>query len=92
MSTNVEPPMLAVGQCYLIESITSNLYVGRLLAISPLGDVILGEAAWVSETGRLHEFMARGRTDGMEIEPIGTRCIRYASWSPWPHPLFTEAE
>lgn len=79
-----------VGKNYLFESITSNLYVGRLVEVGFNGEVLLEDAAWVSETGRLNEFMRNGRAENMEVEIVGTKGLRYASWSPWPHALFEE--
>jgi hypothetical protein len=82
---------LTVGQCYIVTEVTSMVYVGRVLAITGLHDVVLEDAAWVSETGRyLSTFLRTGRAESMEIEPVGIRSVHYAGWSPWPHSLFTE--
>jgi hypothetical protein len=79
-----------IGKNYLFESITSNLYVGRLVEVGFSGEVLLEDAAWISETGRLNEFVRTGSAEGMEVELIGTKGLRYASWNPWPHKLFEE--
>ena len=88
---------LIVGECYLFESVTSKIYVGRLLTIEYPYCVILEDAAWVSETGRLHAFMRDGQAENMEIEPLGLnpvhggiKCVHWAEWSPWPFPLLKE--
>lgn len=92
MAKSKEPiTSLIEGESYLVESVTSNLYVGVLVRIDGPHTVVLKEAAWVSETGRLHEFMRDGLAGNMEIEPVGTKCVHWSSWSPWPHPLFKEA-
>jgi hypothetical protein len=88
---------LVVGHCYLMESVTSNLYVGRLVSIDGPHDVVLSGASWVSETGKKSSFMQNGKAEGMEIEPYGLdgrggyKAVHWAGWEPWPHPLFTEA-
>jgi hypothetical protein len=84
--------LLEIGKNYLVESVTSNLYVGRLVdaSIGP-HTLILEDAAWISNTGRLHEFMRTGRAENMEVEPVGIKCIHWASWSPWPFENFKEA-
>lgn len=79
------------GKLYLVESVTSNLFVGKCASIEGPHTVLLTDAAWIADTGRLHRFMKDGKADGMEVEPIGTRCIHWASWAPWPHKLFEEA-
>ena len=87
----MEKVALEVGGNYLFESVTSNIYVGRLVAIVGPHTVVLADAAWVSETGRLNVFMREGRADGMEIEIVGTQGINWSGWRPWPHPLFEES-
>ena len=82
---------LAIGKNYLFESVTGKIYVGELLEIHGPHTVVLGNAAWVAQTGRLHIFMRDGNAPEMEIEPVGTRGVHWAEWSPWPHPLFTDA-
>ena len=80
------------GKNYLVESVTSKLYVGRVVSVSEgPHTVILEDAAWISDTGRLHQFMRTGRADGMEVEPVGIKGIHWAEWSPWPFECFKEA-
>jgi hypothetical protein len=86
-----QPVSLEVGRNYLVESITANLYVGRLVSIEGPHTVVLADAAWVADTGRLHLFLRDGQAPQMEVEPVGVRCIHWASWSPWSHDLFTES-
>lgn len=83
-------PALEIGKTYFIETITSYNYVGRLVSIDGQA-VVLEEAAWIANSGRLNEFMRTGKADGMEIEPVGIQGARWAGWRPWPHKLFTKA-
>lgn len=82
---------LTPGECYVFTEVTSMVYVGRLFSVNGLHDVVLEDAAWVSETGQyLSTFVRDGRTEQMEIEPVGVRAVHWAGWQPWPHPLFPE--
>lgn len=81
---------LTLGECYLFTEVTSMIYVGRIIAIPGLHSVVLEDAAWISETGRLYLFMQNGTAEGMEIEPVGVQAVYWAGWRPWPHKLFNE--
>jgi hypothetical protein len=84
------PPRLIVGQCYYVRTLTDH-WVGRLAEIGP-HTVTLTEASWVADSGRLSVFIATGRADGMEIEPVGiVGGLNYLSWIPWKFKLFMEA-
>lgn len=82
---------LTPGECYLFTDATAMIYVGRLVEVTGPHTAVLEEAAWVSVTGRLSEFMRAGRAGGMEVEPVGVQCVHWAGWRPWPFPLFAEA-
>ena len=82
---------LIFGENYFFESVTGNYWIGTLVSIDGPHTVVLSDAAWVSETGRLHVFMRDGKAENMEVEPVGVKAVHWASWSPWPHPLFTKA-
>ena len=84
-------PFLVLGQTYFIMGQKDN-WVGRLVEIGPF-HVILEEASWVANCGRLHEFIAKGKTAEMEIEPVGTMSTPHhgATIIDWPHKLFTKA-
>jgi hypothetical protein len=85
-------PTLVVGKTYFVRNPAADSYVGRLVAVVDPFTVALEDASWVSESGRLSEFVSRGRADGMEIEPVGrVPCARYQSIIEWDHPLFREA-
>lgn len=81
---------MEVGKCYLVQSVTSYYYVGRVKELHPFA-VTLEEAAWIADTGRLHEFIAKGKAAGMEVEPVGEWTVQYAGYGPWPHKLFEKA-
>ena len=83
-------PKLTIGECYYIRTLTDH-WVGRVVDIGHF-TVTLTDAAWIADSGRLHEFMRRGRADNMEVEPVGTvGGLQYTAWLPWPFPLFKEA-
>jgi hypothetical protein len=85
---------LEVGRCYYVRT-ARNDYVGRLVSIDGPYSLVLEGAAWVASSGRLHVFLRDGRAPSMEVEPIltpgGIQGCQWLDWTPWPHPLFTEA-
>lgn len=93
-STNGPIPLkLEVGQTYFFQTCTKD-WVGRLAAIEGPYTVVLTEASWVAESGRLHQFLRNGKADGMEIEPGPPEfplALQWVNWWYWPHKLFTEA-
>lgn len=66
-------------------------YVGRIVMFLSDSKVELEEASWVADSGRLSEFVKNGRTDNMEIEPVGRVVTTFNDIIEWPHKLFTEA-
>lgn len=66
-------------------------YVGEIVEILPSKTLMLKNASWVSESGRLHTFIARGSAEGMQIEPVGDICVSWLEVANWPHKLFKEA-
>jgi hypothetical protein len=81
---------LEVGRCYYVRTARYD-YVGRVVSIDGPYTLVLEDAAWVSNSGRLHVFVQNGRATGMEIEPVGVVGLQWLDWTPWDHPLFTEA-
>ncbi len=81
---------LAPGQSYFVRTVT-DYWVGELVSVDGPRELTLKGAAWVANTGRLHEFVRDGRAEGMEIEPVGTVMCSWLAVLPWPHPLFREA-
>lgn len=82
--------VLTVGETYYVRTVRND-YVGRLASIDGPYSLTLTDAAWVSESGRLGDFMRTGRAEGMEVEPVGVVGLQWLDWSPWPHALFPEA-
>lgn len=60
-----------VGDCVLIRTVTMT-QVGRITAIYP-GELVLEDAAWVADTGRFHEAIAKGTLH--EVEAVDGRVI-----------------
>lgn len=83
---------LDVGENYYVETVTK-YYVGRVAAVSPT-ELVLTDAAWIDDTGRLNEFLRTGKASGMSVEPypdpvrIPGHMITDAT--PWRHKLFRE--
>lgn len=85
-------PTLVIGQTYYLVNPSADSYVGRLAAIVDPFTVALEDASWVANSGRRSVFVKEGRSEGMEIEPVGyVAAARYQSIILWEHPLFTEA-
>lgn len=83
--------VLTVGKTYIFTEASSMIYVGRLVSIDGPHDVVLEDAAWVSDTGQyLSTFLRDGRTLSMQIEPVGVRTLTWVGWGPWDKPLFEE--
>ena len=86
----MNPCEMQIGQKYYVRTLTDH-WVGKVVAVSAPFLVCLEEASWVADSGRLGEFMAKGKAANMEIEPVGTVTVRWESFLPWPHKLFKEA-
>lgn len=81
-----------IGKTYFLETFGKH-YVGRVASVSAT-EVHLVEAAWVADSGRFSEFMAKGRSEKTEVEPVGIVSIPLAYIAakyPWPHKLFPKA-
>lgn len=83
---------LVVGEKYFVRSVT-HYYTGKLLSVTD-SDIVLGEAAWIADTGRWSEALKIGRLN--EVEP-------YPDWvivgrdgiidiTPWAHALPRETK
>lgn len=84
------PVEVEVGKCYLFDDVTSKMWLGRVVAVTGPHSVVLEDAAWVADTGqRLHAFVRDGRSEQMEIEPVGVKGVHWAGWVHWPHALLT---
>jgi len=83
-------PKLEIGKCYFVQTCTKD-WVGRLVSIDGPYTLTLVEASWVADSGRFHQFVRDGKTENMEVEPVGAVCCQWVNWIPWDHPLFTGA-
>lgn len=91
MSVENETVELVVGEKYFVQSCTKD-WVGELVRVVGPYTVVLREASWVANSGRLSEFMRSGNGGThMEIEPVGVVCVQFVNWMPWPHKLFRTA-
>ncbi len=80
---------MEIGKCYFVRTLSDH-WVGRVIAVQPFS-VTLEDAAWIADCGRLHVFMRDGKTNNMEIEPVGEVTCQWVAYLPWPHKLFSEA-
>ena len=60
-----------IGKAYFIRSITMH-YTGRLVAVTDT-DLVLEDAAWIADSGRFADALAKGTLS--EVEPYPNRCI-----------------
>lgn len=80
-----------VGQQYYIETLTK-YYVGKVVSCDGC-ELVLESAAWVASTGLMTDFMAKGKSQNLEVEIIGEIGIpigMITAKSPWPHKLWKE--
>lgn len=77
---------LEIGKNYFVRSVTDH-WVGRLKEVLPHA-VVLEDAAWIANSGRLSTFVANGRAPNMEIEAVNTVIVQWLAIMPWPHELF----
>lgn len=82
--------MIEVGKTYYVRTTTDH-WVGKLREVAGPFTVVLENASWVADSGRLSEFMAHGKAGGMEVEPVGTIMVRWDAILAWPHKLFDKA-
>lgn len=84
-------PFFEIGKCYFVRD-GVDYWVGKLVDVLPHA-LVLEDCSWIASTGRLHEFMAKGKAENMEVEPLGEvrHCVQWRSVSEWPHKLFTKA-
>ena len=76
-----------VGQCYLIRTVTM-MYTGRVTAITDL-DIVLEDSAWIADSGRYHDALAKGTLSEVEPYPDGNGVMiaSIVDFAPWDHPL-----
>ena len=88
-----EPMMkFEIEEKYYVETF-GKFYVGEVVEVTPL-EVSFKNASWVADTGKYSEFLKTGKSNEMEVEPIGdiTLPVAYISMKKvWKHKLFDKA-
>lgn len=78
-----------VGKSYLFRTVTHYL-TGKLEAVHDQ-ELVISTAAWIADTGRFHDCLAKGTLS--EVEPMPGRVIigrgSIVDVSEWNHPLPT---
>jgi hypothetical protein len=79
---------LTVGKSYFIRTVT-HYYTGVLKEVCGQW-LILGDAAWIADTGRFHEFLKEGKCNEYEgfIEDVCIPIGGVVDISIWQHKLF----
>lgn len=76
-----------IGKTYLIRTVTM-MYTGKLLAITET-DLLLGDAAWIADSGRYASALKEGTLS--EVEPYPDQVIvsrgGIIDGAEWDHPL-----
>lgn len=84
---------IEVGKSYFFRT-EGDHWIGRVVSVDGPFTVTLEEAAWIASSGRLGVFLAKGKADQMEIEPVPDGMETMVNWRTvidWPHPLFRKA-
>lgn len=84
-----EAMVLNVGEKYLVMTLT-HYYTGEVVESTP-GRTVLKDPAWIPDTGRLSEALAKGTLTEVEPGPDGESLVLNTShivngWK-WNHPL-----
>lgn len=77
-----------VGKSVFIRTVTMS-YTGQLLRVTA-GELVIGNAAWIADSGRWAEALRTGNLNEVEPYPDGDVIVSRASVvdvSPWAHPL-----
>ena len=76
-----------IGDCVFIRTVTMN-FTGRISAVYP-GEIVLEDAAWIADSGRFADALAKGTLSEVEPYPGSVIVSRGAivDVSPWAHPL-----
>ena len=57
-----------IGENYLIRTVTM-IQLGKLVDVTDK-EFVLESASWIADTGRFHDFLTKGTTDELEVEPF----------------------
>ena len=89
MATKVAKAVFEVGKKYFIRCLTYH-YTGELVQVTPT-ELVLEKAAWVADSGRFTEAMAKGTLSEVEPYPDNCKVIinrqNIVDASEWNHPL-----
>ena len=80
-----------IGAAYFIRTVTYHI-TGRVVAIDG-NFLILEDAAWVADSGRFAQAIAKGTLS--EVEPVGDAIVNQTAIVdafPWPHALPKEQQ
>jgi hypothetical protein len=83
---------LRVGASVIIRTVTYH-YTGRIVALTP-AEIVLDEAAWIADSGRWSEALAKGTLSEVEPYPGVVSVARAAvvDVSEWKHALPRETK
>ena len=62
-----------IGKNYFIRTVTHH-HTGKLVDVTPT-ELVLENAAWIADDGRLTEALATGKFNEVEMFPVGSRVI-----------------
>jgi len=75
-----------IGKAWFFRTVTYHL-TGRVVKI--IGNLfVLEDAAWIADSGRFHDCIAKGSLK--EVEPVGSAMVNISTVVdifPWKHPL-----
>jgi len=79
--------LLKIGDDYLIRTVTM-MYTGTVLIITD-AEILLGRAAWIADSGRYADALAKGTLNEVEPYPNAVIISRAAivDAAKWDHPL-----
>lgn len=79
--------VLALGASYHVRTVTDH-WTGKLVSFDA-DFLVLDQSAWIADTGRFTQFLAKGKAD--EVEPCPGLCFinraAICAVIPWSHPL-----
>ena len=83
---------LEIGKSYLVRGVTTYM-LGKLVRITPC-ELVLDQASWVADTGRLGDAISKGTLGEAEFVGDGVIVFRGAGADalPWRHGLPTESK
>lgn len=77
---------LKIGATVKVDGVNDD-YVGEIVDILPGRVVLLKNAYWVSDSGRLSAFLKNGEAERAELERVGDVAVHWETIAHWPHSL-----